>query len=107
MRTLSYDPVTGIRQVFRFDHQTNKSIVEHIQDVEPILDHNHRMAQGLDRRQDWWFVGTIPDSVVIKWAVECNAKPYSKKWRKYAAKQLNSAEYAKLNPNRIRVAEKD
>jgi len=95
------DTIDGVTTLFEHDSKEGKNILKQIQDVEPIIEYN--AAARIDKRKDWWFIGTIPDTTVMKWAVECNAKPYSRTWRRYAAKQMNSAEYRKLNPNKIRL----
>ncbi len=102
-KLLDYNRATGEGRRFHYDRQSNRSIIEHVQDVEPILDFNRAKAPTLDRRADWWFIGTIPNGICLQWSTECGHKPYSKGWREYAAKQLNKAEYAKLNPNRVRL----
>ena len=101
------DTIGGVSSYFEHDSKAGKSIINHVQDVEPFIEFNKHAAEKLDKRQDWWFVGTIPDTVVLQWANECNAKPYSRKWRRYATKQLNKAEYRKLNPNKVRLDSKD
>ena len=45
----------------------------------------------------------VDATLILKFAQECGAKPYSKEWHKYTMKQLNSPEYRKLNPNRIKL----
>lgn len=102
-RLLDVDPLTGIQTFFEYDPKTGKNTIETVQDVEPLIERSKLVAGNLDKKQDWWPIGTIPDSMIIKWSQECGAKPYSKEWHEYAMKQLNSAEYAKLNPNRVKL----
>ena len=97
------DNIGGVQTYFAHDERTGKNILKHVQDVEPIIANNAAAAESLNKKDDWWFVGTIPDSVVMQWSTECGAKPYSRGWRAYAAKRMNEAEYRKLNPNRIRL----
>jgi hypothetical protein len=97
----------GVRTDFAHDSKTGKNILRHVQDVEPYLQFNAHAAQHLDKSKNWWFVGTIPDAVILQWAEECKAKPYSRKWRRYAEKQLNKPEYRKLNPNKIRLGTRE
>ena len=102
-RLLDSDPLTGTQTYFEHDHVTGKSIIETVQDVDPLIDRSKMLAGTLNKKEDWWAVGSIPDSMIVKWSQECGAKPYSKEWHKYAMKQLNSREYAKFNPNRIKL----
>lgn len=97
------DSLDGVSTYFEHDSKAGQNIFTHIQDVEPFVDWNKHAAPHLDKKEDYWFVGRIPDTVILQWAAECGAKPYSKTWQAYAAKQLNKAEYAKLNPNRIQL----
>lgn len=102
-RLLDVDPLTGITTYFEHDHRTGTNTIETVQDMEPFLDRSKMLAKTLNKKEDWWAVGSIPDTLIIKWAQECGARPYSKAWHDYAMKQLNSAEYRKLNPNKIRI----
>ena len=99
------DTLDGVTTTFDYDAKEGKTILNHIQDVEPFIEFNQHAAEHHKPSQNWWYVGTIPDTIVLQWAQECNASPYSRKWRRYAAKQLNKTEYRKLNPNKIRLAE--
>lgn len=100
-RLVDTDPYTGM-QTFH-TYEGGKNILETVQDVEPILERTAHLAAGLDKKKDWWYVGTIPDTIVLQWAQECGAKPYSKEWQRYAMKQMNRSEYRKLNPNKIQL----
>ena len=102
-RLLDSDPLTGTQTFFEHDAKTGQSIIETVQDVEPLLERSKHVADNLNKKQDWWPIGTIPDSLIIKWSQECGAKPYSKEWHIYAMKQLNSVEYRKCNPNKVRL----
>jgi hypothetical protein len=97
----------GVATYFEHDAKEGRNIFTHIQDVEPFVEWNKHAGEHLDKRENWWFVGTIPDTVVLQWAKECDAKPYSKKWRHYAAKKMNDPDYRKLNPNKIKVSTKE
>lgn len=101
-RLLDYDPDTGIREYIHLDG-TGKSVIESIQDCEPVLEYNAAMAELFDKKGDYWWVGSIPLSVCQIWAQECGAKAFTKEWQAYAKKKLNDPDYAKLNPNRIRL----
>lgn len=103
MKLFDYNPQTGVVERFHHDPATGKNIIEHIQDVEPFIEHNKIRAASLDKSQTWWYVGTIPDSIIMRWSNECKARPYSRKWRRYAQKQLNKREYRKFNVNNIKL----
>ena len=100
-RLLDYDPETGTKSYLHSDAEGY--VIQSIQDAEPIVEHNARMAEGLDKKKDWWFVGSIPLTLCYKWAQESNTKPFTRKWQEYAKKQMNHPDYRKLNPNKIKV----
>lgn len=72
---IDYDPLTGISLSFDYDELTNKLVLYHDQDVEPILEKN-RMLQndpGYKSRgikKEWQHVAHIPDIVVMQWRQE-------------------------------------
>lgn len=103
MRLLDYDPWTGLKTYFKHDPETNKNYLYHEQDVQGIIETNKFEASALNRKGNWWKIGTIPNVILIKWANECGHPVYSKEWQEYAKKQLNSSEYSKFNVNRIKL----
>ena len=95
------DTVGDVTTVFHRDR--GSTILEHIQDVEPILEENKARAALHDPRQEWWFIGKIPNATLLKWTNECGKRFLSREWHEYARKQLNKSDYRKLNPNKIRL----
>lgn len=102
-RLLDVDPFTGLATYFEHDEKTGTNTVEYVQDVESHVDRSRFLADGLNKKEEWWPVGHIPDTLILQWAKECNAKPFSKEWSEYATKQLNKREYSKFNQNRIKL----
>lgn len=101
-RSLGVDPLTGVEENIYLDG-TGKAVIESIQDCEPILEYNAQMAGYLDKKADWWRIGSIPLSICVEWAKECGTRPFTKEWQEYAKKKMNHSDYSKLNPNRIRI----
>lgn len=97
------DDSNGIKTYHSYDEATGKNIIESIQDVEPFFERSKVLADGLNKKEEWWYIGSIPDVLIMQWAQECGAKPYTKKWHEYAIKQLNDRDYRKLNPNNIKL----
>jgi hypothetical protein len=97
------DDINGVKTYHEYDHNTGKSVIESVQDVEPFFERSKRLADGLNKKEEWWYIGSIPDVVIMQWAQECGHKPYSKGWMQYATKQLNDRDYRKLNPNNIKL----
>lgn len=103
MKVLDYDPFTGITTYFEHDAKSGKNNIMYQQDVQPILEMNQREASALDRKKNWWKIGTIPNNLIMQWSIECNSPPYSKEWQAYAKKKMNDRDYSKLNVNRIKL----
>lgn len=103
MRLLDFDPFTGIKTYFEHDAVSGKNTIKYEQDVEPVLENNFQESKTFDKKRNFWKVGTIPNNIIMKWSQECGHPPYSKDWQVYARKQLNSSEYRKINPNKIRL----
>ena len=101
-RHLSYDPETKTHEVLHLDG-SGKAVLESIQDCEDIIELNKLEAGQLDKKRDYWKIGTIPLSVCFKWAKECGCRPFSGEWQAYAKRQLNTPDYAYLNPNKIKL----
>lgn len=61
-RPLSYDPMTGMKETFHFDHESDKWWIETTQQTTPIIDQNKRdqIANGKMGKGDMRLVGRIP-----------------------------------------------
>lgn len=101
MRLLDYDPFYGISTYFK--QEDGKNIISEVQDVEPFLDLNKRIGEGLNKKGNLWMVGEIPLSICYKWALECGHKAFSKDWQEYARKKLNDSDYRKFNQANIKL----
>jgi hypothetical protein len=99
---LDYDPETKTTEYMHLDG-TGQAVIESIQDVESSLEFNAVMADRHDPKGERWFVSNIPNSLCLKWSQECGAKPFTKEWTEYVKKKVMDRDYAKLNPNRIRL----
>jgi hypothetical protein len=78
-RLLDYDPSTGITEYFHYDHTTDTSYVETIQDVEPILDVNKAEANDPEItkrgiKNGLWRFASVPLWVQMKWLNEYGLK---------------------------------
>jgi hypothetical protein len=67
---LDYDPLTGVSHYFSHDEMTNQSSITTVQDVQPLIDHNKRLAAdgatdgGI--KKGWWLYASIPPVVQVK-----------------------------------------
>lgn len=102
-RLLDVDPFTGMATYHEYDEKTGKSTIEYVQDAQYAVDRSKMLADGLNKKEEWWPIGHINDTMILKWAQECGHKPYTREWNEYAIKQLNSSEYRKFNPNKIKL----
>lgn len=103
MRLLDHDPFTGITEYFKHDSETGKNIIMSVQDCEPLVEMNKVRSEKLDRKGNFWYVGTIPNVIMMRWAKECGHKMYSPEWNEYARKQLMSGNYRAFNQNKIKL----
>lgn len=101
-KVLDYDAETKTVEYIHLDG-TGEAVIESIQDCEEIIEYNQQMAGLHDPKQEFWRVGTIPMSICLQWSQECGAKPFTKEWQEYAQKRVQDRDYAKLNPNRIKM----
>lgn len=101
-RLLDYDPET--KTEYRFHtHLDETPVIEAIQDAEDVVKYNTMMAGALNKKADWWFVGSIPLQICHQWAQESGTKVFTRAWQEYAKKQVQLPEYRKFNQNRIRM----
>lgn len=102
-RELSYDPMTGMRETFAYDPDTDTTYIESSQDVEPILDDNKAMANDTDYtrqgiKSEMWHYASIPLIVQLRWLHEYGSANWPMKPgnEKLLFKLLNSPEWAYL-----------
>lgn len=70
MRYFDHDPLTGIRQDFEYDADTDTFVIREVQDVEPFLEANkarfNTYSSGRDKWGDGDWVAFIPDVILNK-----------------------------------------
>lgn len=84
----------GITEIFHHDEQTDESVIETIQDVEPYLETAKAMRNDADYskegiKRDWWHIGHIPDSIILKMRYEDGVNIYDRNDWKAVGKLLN------------------
>ena len=76
-RCLSYDEATGKTEIYHYDAIENRSIIETVQDIEPILIQNRAEYNSFDENARWGspsrqsqeifhHVGRVPDVILEK-----------------------------------------
>jgi hypothetical protein len=91
---------------FRFHKDGNKVAIEHVQDVEPILERN-KMLRGEEQHSDWGrHVASIPNVIYVKWLDEEHAKGntslrmFTPEFDLIVQKKLQDPEWAYLRTDR-------
>src|ERR1700724_2793055 len=75
--------------------------VEHVQDVEPIIEQNAAL-RAEPQRSDWGrWVASIPNVIIVKWMDEEAARgnhvlPFTKEFDEIVARKLKDPEWAYL-----------
>lgn len=63
-RVLSYDPDSGIREIFQYDPDEDKTVIYTEQDISGIIRRNRAFYAATDERAGWkgdlHWVGSIP-----------------------------------------------
>lgn len=79
-RLVSYDPFTKTQTWHYYDAATDQTHIEHVQDVQSILDRNKGAANsGINNKKgDYWHFATIPNSVILKLKKEKGIDVYNK-----------------------------
>ena len=100
-RLLDYDPLTGLSQIFHYDHANNAVTIEYQQDLEPILEQNKQALLDTDKhkrqaKEEWAHYATIPEVVQMKWAIDHGVHFWDKNHEKAWFKLLNSPDYTYL-----------
>lgn len=98
-RVLDHDPFTGITTTFESDGDGKFRLTES-QDVQHILDHNQRMANGdsggWTKSRDMRYVGSIPLTIIHQWKVEKGIDVFNKDHWPAVRRLLNDSEWQKL-----------
>ncbi len=100
-RILDYDPLTGLTQLFHYDHANDAVTIEYRQDVTPILEQNKAAYLDTDThkrqaKEEWAHYAKIPDVVQMEWAVKYGVHFWDKNHEQAWWKLLNSPDYAYL-----------
>lgn len=65
-----YDPVNGVTSYFDYDAETCKSIIHHVQDIEPALERAKMSRDNALRdhgiRENWFHYADIPMVFVMR-----------------------------------------
>ena len=94
---------------FRFHSHDGAVAIEHIQDVEPILERN-KMLRGEEQKSDWGrHVASIPNVIYVKWLDEEHARGntslrmFTPEFDLIVQKKLQDPEWAYLRTDRPKL----
>lgn len=52
-RLFDVDPLTGARQFFYHDEETDETVIETVQDLDPLFEFNAQSFNAIDERARW------------------------------------------------------
>lgn len=100
-RLLDYDPQSGVATYHSYDHNTQETTIEVVQDAAPFLERAKRFRLDTDRKRkqmkkEWVHAATIPVGVQYKWLKEYGVNIYDKTHTERVKGLLNSRDYSYL-----------
>jgi hypothetical protein len=106
-RLLDFDARTGIAEYHIYDSLPDRTIIETVQDVAPILERNRALQNADDRgwtpSRDLRRAATIPDIVVLKWRKDYGIDVFNRDHWPAVKRLLNDPEwrYLRTAPGRL------
>jgi hypothetical protein len=101
--------MSGLATRIHLDSNGKDIAIEHLQDVEPILEWNALARQG-EQRSEWGrHVARIPNVVYVKWLDEQHARGnrsirmFTPEFDQIVQKKLEDPEWAYLRTNRQKL----
>ncbi|MGE0652251.1 MAG: hypothetical protein AB7P12_10940 [Alphaproteobacteria bacterium] len=96
-RLLDHDPATGISEYHHYDAAADRTVIETVQDVAPVLERNRALQnaddRGWTRSRDLRRAATIPDIIILKWRNEEGIDVFDPDHWPAVKRKLNSSEY--------------
>lgn len=96
-RLLDHDPLTGVSEYHSFDPAADRTVIETVQDVEPILEQNKALQNsddaGWSPTRDLRRAARIPDIIILKWRIEEGIDVFDPDHWPAVKRKLNSSEY--------------
>ncbi len=108
---LDVDPWGGV-ETMRYDHASGNLTIARTTDIQAILDNNHELAAGFQKKGEWWPVASIPLVVLAGWLKEYETQtgrvigsPFSEDedWNRWCYARLDSNEFRKLRTGHFRI----
>lgn len=96
----------GVQVRIHKDSNGKDLAVEHVQDVEPILERNHAL-RGMEQKSDWGrHVASIPNVIYIRWLDEehrkgnANLRLFTPEFDEIVQKKLADPDWAHLRTDK-------
>ena len=94
----------GKNQIFRYHNPTGEFAIEHIEDIQPLIDSNKKLQQEDHHRADEFRLSArIPMTVVYEWKRTYGVDLFNKNHKEGVRKLLNSPEYRYLKTTNRRI----
>ena len=99
-RLVDFNPLTGERITFRYNHADDTFTVEHSQDCTDIIEWNKRQQieanHSRQRANDWVLAARVPNVVIMNWRTEHGVDFFNKDHDEKVKDLLNSPDYEYL-----------
>src|SRR5262245_44099135 len=99
-RLLDVDPVTRVAEYHHYDAASDRTVIETVQDVAPILERNKALRNADDRgwsaSYDLRRAATIPDIIILKWRKEYGIDVFNRNHWPAVKRLLNDPEWRYL-----------
>jgi|TARA_B100000519_G_C14084084_1_gene363003 hypothetical protein len=94
----------GKNQIFHYHNPTGEFAIEHIEDIQPLIDSNKKLQQEDHHRADEFRLSArIPMTVVYEWKRTYGVDLFNKDHKEGVRKLLNSPEYRYLKTTNRRI----
>ena len=94
----------GKNQIFHYHNPTGEFAIEHIEDIQPLIDSNKKLQQEDHHRADEFRLSArIPMTVVYEWKRTYGVDLFNKDHKEGVRKLLNSPEYKYLKTTNRRI----
>jgi len=100
-RMLGMNPLTRTYEYHYYDHATKQTVIETVQDVQPIIERNKKLANdgsyaARGKKADHFHIATIPNNVIVDLKDNHGIDIWNKDDLKKLEKLLMSCEFRDL-----------
>jgi hypothetical protein len=99
-RLIDVDPLTRVATYHHYDHSTEETVLESVQDVAPIVERNKALQNADDKgwapSRELRRAATIPDIIILKWRNELGIDVFNPDHWPAVKRLLNDPEWRHL-----------